>query len=221
MSGCQGARRRLQDQQGSNNVSRRRFWPLQRGRGRLSQEAGAALFQGLRVRLTLWYSAVLAVAFVLFGVALYFGVQLLLFSPIQIDLAAHAHAHTRQLFVSSYWACSSSGTGPGAVPPDQPSFNGGQPMPELVACFDQNATLVQANGTTQLPTAFLSNTLAQTALQRGTVTDMVDAGGTIGPIYRYATVVSSPDGSVRVLQVGLVVRTEENALSVLLMLLLI
>jgi hypothetical protein len=28
-------------------------WPLHHGRGRLSQEAGAALFQGLRLHLTL------------------------------------------------------------------------------------------------------------------------------------------------------------------------
>src|SRR5439155_20543239 len=48
---------------------------VHRDKGRLSQEAGAAMFQGLRIRLTLWYCGVLGVALVLFGVALYFGTQ--------------------------------------------------------------------------------------------------------------------------------------------------
>jgi len=103
--------------------------------------------------------------------------------------------------------------------PDQP-FSGQAPLPELVACFDKNATLLPAENTNELPAAFLTNTLAKRALQEGTVTDIVDSGSTIGPIYRYALTVSSPDG-VRVMQVGMPVKTQETALSVLLMLLLI
>ena len=46
-------------------------WSIRhRGKSRLSREAGAALFQGLRIRLTLWYCGVLGAALVLFGVAL-------------------------------------------------------------------------------------------------------------------------------------------------------
>jgi len=93
-------------------------------------------------------------------------------------------------------------------------------MPELVACFDKNAALLPAGHTTELSAAFLSNTLAKKVLQEGTATDIVDAGGTIGPIERYALVVSSPGGAVRVMQVGMAIKTEETALSVLLMLLL-
>jgi len=94
-------------------------------------------------------------------------------------------------------------------------------MPELVACFDKNAALLPAGHTTELPAAFLTGTLAKRALQEGTATDIVDAGGTIGPIERYALAVSSPGGMVRVMQVGMSVKSEEAALSVLLMLLLI
>jgi signal transduction histidine kinase len=180
------------------------------------------MFRGLRIRLTLWYSGVLAVAFVLFGVALYFGVQYLLLSPVQTDLSTHARSHIGLLYASlPYSACSSTTFIREPAPPDQPSPDSGPaPIPELVACYDQNATLLQAGNTAKLPAAFLSNTLAKRALQEGTATDIVDGGGTIGPIDRYAVAVSSPDGVVRIMQVGMPVKTQEAALSILLLLLL-
>ena len=54
------------------------------------------MFQGLRVSLTLWYCVVLGAALVLFGVALYLGVQYSLLTPIENDAAAHAHVHVGQ-----------------------------------------------------------------------------------------------------------------------------
>src|SRR5438067_1942929 len=96
-----------------------------------SQEPEVAMFRGLRVRLTLWYSSVLAVALVLFGVALYFGVQYLLFSPVEVDLATHAHSHMRQLWGDPYYACSSTTFVAEPSPPGQPGGDSGQsPMPE-------------------------------------------------------------------------------------------
>ena len=71
------------------NWNRPAWWPSLR-RGRLSREAGAALFQGLRVRLTLWYCLVLGAALVLFSVALYFSVQHFLLTPIEDAAAASA-----------------------------------------------------------------------------------------------------------------------------------
>jgi signal transduction histidine kinase len=203
------------------NRSRPAWLPMLHGKGRLSREPGAAIFQGLRVRLTLWYCAVLGAALVLFGVFLYLGVQYLLLSPVEANLSKHAQFHTGQLAVSPYDACSSTTFAPQPGSPDQPSSSSGQaPMSELVACYDQNATLLPAGNTTKLPNAFLSNTLAKAALQQGTVTDIVDGGGTIGPIYRYAILVSSPDGGVRIMQFGTYVNVQESALSALLTLLL-
>ena len=49
-----------------------------------------AMFQGLRIRLTLWYCGVLGVALILFGVMLYFGTQYFLLTPIASDAAGHA-----------------------------------------------------------------------------------------------------------------------------------
>src|SRR5438876_11045012 len=78
------------------NWRRPTWWFLHRVKGRFSREAGAVLFQGLRIRLTLWYCGVLAAALVLFGVALYLGTQYFLLTPIQNDAAAHAQVHMNE-----------------------------------------------------------------------------------------------------------------------------
>src|SRR5438552_17238131 len=80
------------------NRNRSAWWPLlQRRKSRLSREAGAALFQGLRVRLTLWYCGVLGAALVLFGVILYFGAQYFLVNSIETNAQQHADAHVVQV----------------------------------------------------------------------------------------------------------------------------
>ena len=201
------------------NRNRSARWPLHL-RGRLSREAGAALFQGLRVRLTLWYCGVLGAALVLFGVALYFGTQYYLLTPIETDTQAHAQAH------ENYWLSDSltqacpllNFQGQFGPPPGQ-----GFQMPEQVACFDQSGTLLSDQNTTGLPPAFLTHTPVQTALQTGQpASDIVDAGGTTGQIYRYALLVPNPTGSgnLGVLLVGESVRAQESALTLLLRLLL-
>src|SRR2546427_291895 len=193
---------------------------LRRRQSHFSQEPGAALFQGLRIRLTLWYCGVLGAALVLFSVALYLGAQHFLITPVEDDTAAHAHAHVDQwLTISPYRACSSFG------PPGQFVLRPGQGffMPEMVACFDQNGSLLPGGNTTVLPAAFLDTTLAKTVLQTGEpASDMVDAGGTVGQIYRYAQAVPSPTGSgnVGVVVIGESLQAQESALSLLLMLLL-
>ena len=87
---------------------------------------------------------------------------------------------------------------------------------EMVACFDSHGNLLPADGTSQLPSAFLSNNLAKTALQTGQSTDIVNAAGSIGHIYRYALVVP---GHLGVVVIGETVEAQESALSVLLILL--
>jgi signal transduction histidine kinase len=200
------------------------WWPLHRREGHLSREPGAALFWGLRIRLTLWYCGVLGAALVLFGVALYFGTQYFLLSPIEADAAGHAHAHVQQWLTNSPYrgACPliESFGSPGQFGP--PS---GQPftMSEIVVCYDQNGSLPSGQNTTGLPSAFLNNNLVKLALQTGqSATDIVNGGGTLGSIYRYAQVVPNPAGSgyVGVVLVGESVQAQENALSLLLKLLL-
>ena len=63
------------------------WWPPRHRRSHHTQEPGAGLFLGLRVRLTLWYCRMLGMALLLFGVALYFGAQYSLLTPIETDTA--------------------------------------------------------------------------------------------------------------------------------------
>src|SRR5438045_6068650 len=137
---------------------------VHRNRSHLSQEAGTAMFQGLRIRLTLWYCGVLGVALILFGVALYFGTQYFLLSPIASDAAMHALVHQNEWYTNSAsQACPALGQ-QGRF--DQPPGQGFQ-RPEQVACFDQNGNSLAAQPTTSLPTALLNTSLPKTASQPG------------------------------------------------------
>src|SRR5438105_5692600 len=84
------------------NRSRSAWWPLYQGKGRFSREPGAALFQGLRIRLTLWYCLVLGAALVLFSVALYFSVQHFLLGPIEDATAMQAQDRAKQWFSDNF-----------------------------------------------------------------------------------------------------------------------
>jgi signal transduction histidine kinase len=96
-------------------------------------------------------------------------------------------------------------------------------MPEVTVCFDQHGSLLLDENTPQLPSALLTNALAKLALQTGQpATDIVNAGGTVGSIYRYALAIPSMSGSgfIGVVMVGESIQTQETALSLLLVLLL-
>ncbi|QBD83124.1 hypothetical protein EPA93_47060 [Ktedonosporobacter rubrisoli] len=62
-------------------------WPF---RSKRITEPGAAMFAKLRTHLTLWYTAILGGTILLFGLALYFGTQQMLFAPVQAQLARQA-----------------------------------------------------------------------------------------------------------------------------------
>jgi signal transduction histidine kinase len=200
------------------------WWPLGRRKSRLSQGSEAALFQGLRIRLTLWYCLVLCAALVIFSVILYLGARYFLLNPVEDNTAIHAHAHVQQWLRDTpyHGACPLLGSigSPGQFGP--PS---GQPftMSEIVVCYDQNGSLPSYENTTGLPSAFLNNDLVKSALKTGQpASDIVNGGGTLGSIYRYAQVVRNPVGSgyVGVVLVGESIQAQENALSLILLLLL-
>ncbi len=189
-------------------------------RHRRSREVGTALFQGLRIRLTLWYCAVLGVALILFGVALYIGTRYALLTPIASDAAAHAQVHKNEWFTDSLdLACPlPNPKNQGSPPPGQ-----GFQMPEQVVCFNQNGSLLPGQNTRGLSSAFMTNTLVKKALQTGQpANDIVDAGSSIGQIYRYALVVpnSERNGNVGVVLIGESIKAQENAFASLLTLLL-
>ena len=194
------------------------WWPLHRSKSRRSQEPSAALFQGLRARLTLWYCGVLGTALVVFCVVLYLVAQYALLSPIEQGVAADAQGHANHLPTNApIQSCVQNG------PPDTGSFpkDTQQRMMFFVACFDQSGTLVQDANTASLPSAFLSNTVAKTALQDGSAYDTVNDSKS-GAIYRYAVAVQSPTGHGYrgVVVSGGSIQTQNTTLSLLLILLL-
>ena len=191
------------------------WWPLHRSKSRRSQEPSAALFQGLRIRLTLWYCGVLGTALVVFCVVLYLVAQYVLLTPVEQGVAADAQGQ------ASHWPtnvpvqpCVQDG------PPHSGSFPN-DPQQHMVACFDQNGTLLQDANTASLPAAFLSNTVVKTALQDGSAYDTVNESKS-GAIYRYAVAVRSPTGHeyVGVAVSGESIQQQNTTLSLLLVLLL-
>ena len=182
------------------------------------------MFQGLRVSLTLWYCVVLGAALVLFGVTLYFAARYSLLTPIENDAAVHARAHVGQWLGDSPFHGACPLLAPYG-PRGQFGSPSGQPftMSEIVVCFDQKGSLPSDENTAGLPSAFLNNNVVKSALSTGQpATDIVNGGGTLGSIYRYAQVVPNPSGSgyVGAVLIGESVQAQENALSLLLTLLL-
>lgn len=183
-----------------------------------SQEPGAALFRSLRTRLTLWYSGVFGLALVVFCTVLYLSAQYFLVMPIANDTSQHAQVHAGQWQSASFQqAClpqSASG------PPGQGQRQQGAGQPEMVACFSTEGHLLADESSTTIPTAFLNNNIVQEALQHGEAHDIVESS--VGAIYRCALAVPSATGNgyIGVVVTGENVQAQEQALSLLLVLLL-
>ncbi len=194
------------------------WWPF--GRSRLSQGPEAALFQGLRIRLTLWYCLVLGAALVIFSVILYLGARYFLLTPVESMTSAHARDHMYTLLSGDLGRACSSFDAPVRFNPSSSDQGGG--IYEMVACYDQNGNLVATNETALLPPAFLDNTLVKKALQTGWESDTVNARGEIGRVYRVAQAVQNPNGRgyIAVVMIGNSIQVQENALNLILILLL-
>ncbi|HLL79862.1 MAG TPA: ATP-binding protein, partial [Ktedonobacteraceae bacterium] len=203
------------------NWTRPNWGFLHRGRSLLSREAGAGLFSGLRLRLTLWYCGVLGTALVLFGLILFFSAQYFLLHPIESDTQFHARGHSNEWSQGAVdRACPlSTSQNPFGLPPGQGQ---GFFMSELEICFNNNGSLLSGENTIGLPAVFVTNSLVQSALQKGYASDTVNAGGSIGEIYRYALAVPDPSGHgyQGVVVTGESVQAQMDALNLLMILLL-
>jgi hypothetical protein len=109
------------------------WWPGNQRKSHQLQEPGVALFQGLRIRLTLWYCGVLGVALLVFGVALYYGTQHFLLPPIEQDAQLHAQANQRLWLVNSVNQACPLLNRPGQI--GLPAGQGFQ-IPEQIVCTD-------------------------------------------------------------------------------------
>ncbi len=181
-----------------------------------STDSNGRLFAGIRRNLTLWYSGVLAAAFVLFGVALYNGVQTSLLDPVNRTLA------TRALYLSLRWQSAPQLGCGGLLFPARLG-----PLPgrglivragSLWACYDNRGRLSSSSPLASQIPAFTGGPIAQTAMQSRVAVDTVNTGGDIGSVQRYAIAVPAPSGSGRlgVIVIGQIVTGTIDALHTLL-----
>ncbi len=181
-------------------------------------DAEGRLFRGLRLRLTLWYSGVLAASLLLAGIGLYLVLQYLLMQPITNDFSRQIDLIAQQWIRDPARAC--------AAPAGQPRFGASppsSPIPIYVACYDAQGqpfptSPFQLDGSTSgTPESFLNSSLASRAITQGSATDEVDGGSGVGTIYRTAQVVRRPvTGEILgVVQVGRSIQEQVSALHLL------
>jgi signal transduction histidine kinase len=186
----------------------RALWPGTDGQ---PADPSAALFRNIRRRLILWYSGVLVGILLLSGLLLYGGMDRVLLGPIDGYLATNAQNLNQAWQDFEVAPCRSSPF----------AFHNGP----FVACFDQNGNLLEANGLASGVPNFTSSALARAALKArsGAAIDTIDGGMGLGAIRRYALVVRNPDGVgvLGVVQVGIQIGGDIQALHVLLILLLL
>lgn len=173
------------------------------------------LFRGVRRRLTLWYSAVIAAALILCGAILYLSVQQSLLGPMNRELQANAQ------YVEQQWQAGAPSffSQPYVCPHE------GRDLNLVIACYGAKGELFGDNLRVPLP-SFTSSGLARSVLHGGSASDTVTTGltGEFANLQRYATWVPVTSGSHKalgVLVVGLPVGGQGNALSTLLRLLLL
>lgn len=112
------------------------------------------------------------------------------------------------------------------LPLDNPCDQGAFRFNEAAiwACYDTRGNYLNASVLVrQAALRFVTDTLARTAVgNRGDAIDTIDVGGSLGRIRRYAAIVTDSQGNaLGVIQVGEQVGTQEHALQVLLLLLVI
>ncbi|GAC1331607.1 MAG: hypothetical protein NVSMB22_23650 [Chloroflexota bacterium] len=165
------------------------------------------MFQGIRIRLTLWYSGVLALALLVFGVTVYFGVRQALLGPLERKLHTDAQALVEAW--QTYPSIPREIHLPGVHHDDYQFWyvNGRIFVPPR-----HGSLLTAAPNFTDVP-------IAPAALREGTITDTVSSPR--GTLERYAVTVRDAHGSVLgVVVVGTEIGRELRALHILLLLLL-
>lgn len=176
----------------------------------VTRDPASALFRGIRRRLILWYSGVLAAMLLLSGIFLYTGTQRMVETPIHTRL--HATAHN----LGAAWSQTGS---PPCVDTTQASTRG----PFFIACYAANGSLLSGNDLAKRTGAFTTTTLVAHALAHQQASDAVDDHAGFGTIDRYAIVVhnASNNKTLGVIQVGITTSGELRAENTFLSLLII
>jgi signal transduction histidine kinase len=220
-----------------------------RRRERRIAEPGAAIFAKLRTRLTLWYTGVLCGALILFGSALYFGAQHMLFASVQSEVAAQANTVAQQWQESPGLACPLSlssaavinmpgaanqqPVGQGIIYHAGPANDGSsrevyvvmQPRFWVVCTAHYNINTPQGTVSTSLPVTVNISDLGPSVdiAGQGSSVIVASTGPDGEPLYWYSVSVHNPRGgqALGAVQVGTSLMQGFAALNALLLLLLI
>ena len=146
-------------------------------------DPATALFGRIRWWLMALFAAVLAALLLISGVVLYVSMRQTLLEPKNALLQSENHE------LAEHWQ--RDGHVPCIAPPN--TVLRGQPI-AFVACYDNNGKALAAIGPSNEVEGFLAGSIAQSALASGSGSayDELDAGGYLGHVRRYATVVHDP-----------------------------
>jgi hypothetical protein len=183
----------------------------------------AALFNRLRLNLTLLYAAVLAAMLVAMGVALYIALRGQLLQPAATRVVARARFHAEPWALGQPGVCATAAAGRapggGTPPPRAPTET-----PFWIACFDPTGKVFLSSTDPPpppnsavpppvLPELASEAGLVERAIRDGAAWDMVD-GGSAGTLIRGAAAVRNPAGQILgVTQITQPVAEQLNTLS--------
>ncbi|HEY6102672.1 MAG TPA: ATP-binding protein, partial [bacterium] len=189
----------------------------------------AAFLYGVRRGLTLWYTAVLVVTLAILGGLLYYSAHRELFTR-PVVLMARGQAE----FVARDWQQFPATPCQPPAPLNLPASRDAQAIPRprvrvpiYLACLDQDgdllaATIIPGADIGRPPDAFLTATLVPEVLRTGEAEDQVEVED-LGPVYRFARIVTAPDapGILGIVMVGRPITEQVRALALLRNLLLL
>jgi signal transduction histidine kinase len=159
-------------------------------------------FRGIRLRLTLWYGGVLCAALLLFGIALYTGMQHALLSPIDESLQVGTQPLVQRWQVFPQDPC------------DGPAFDFQQSP--LWVCYDTKGNVIRESQLAHLIPGWDSPSLVSSALHSGTAIDTIDSHTQLGRFRRYAVAIPGPGSSeLGVVQIGAQIGGQLDALHIL------
>lgn len=174
-----------------------------------AEDPSTGLFEGIRRRLTFWYTGVLGATLLVLGAVLYLGEQRSLLGPVDGSLRAGANSMLVAWQADPVDACRRA----------NPSLTGNL----LWACYDGSGRLVGADPIAGQIPRFLRASAVRQAWQHGSALDTIDSGTVFGSVRVYALRFSdSTTGRpLGVIQIGTSVSVATQALRQLLILLLL
>lgn len=190
-------------------------------RTRLVSEPSGGLFRRIRVRLTLWYTSVLAAALLILGIALYWSVSHTLLSPINESLHESAQTLTQDVQGDLNFLQTCQGAVLGPFGQDD-ILRGAHDSGQLWACYGESGNYVPLTDYAARIPVLRDRALAAAAVQEGSATAVVNTGPAFGRVRLYAVVVPGGNGvPLTVVQTAAQVGPQLDALHTLLTLLII